>query len=345
MPIWIIRLIVIAVLGPPIGYGAWWSYTHLPGRYMDTEEAIEAYYAGEYRGAYNAFTRLAAEGHAKAQLGLAELYWNGKVPERIVGVGPYWYEQAANQGNATAAYIIAMEVGGIGDDDRIRWFQLSAKGSHPIAIAELGLNYLEGKYSLRPDHELGREILTRAGQDGNGYAAHVLANAYMFGPLETDPDQASVWYAAAVQAGNAAALTDLVRMRTAADSPLWNPEESYRWKLVQISWQARSDEGLRPNWMPPIEFLVFDESSAATPDPSGIPAVAFATERHVAALRAIDERMRAFATGRYESMGPLPDLDGLFLDLDASAIIRAEAKARLFLNGHPSPPTEPRLFD
>lgn len=72
-------------------------------RYHD---AIEAYQEGNYFKTYNLMTRLANDENVDAQAMLASLYFEGKGVDADKEQAIFWYQKAAEHGNAEAIAFI-----------------------------------------------------------------------------------------------------------------------------------------------------------------------------------------------------------------------------------------------
>jgi TPR repeat protein len=68
------------------------------------DTAVDDYNKGSYIKALNSFYVLAKNGDAKAQYNVGMIYANGKGVKKDVPQAMEWYEKAAQQGNASAAY-------------------------------------------------------------------------------------------------------------------------------------------------------------------------------------------------------------------------------------------------
>ncbi|MDR3372864.1 MAG: PAN domain-containing protein [Ancalomicrobiaceae bacterium] len=120
------------------------------------------------------------------------------------------YKEAADQGNAPAAYLYGMMVnrgvGGPQDDaEAERYFKLArTRGVAPAATA-LGLLYAGSDRPAGPGEADTLRLLEEAAQRGQGTAMYRLGEAYEKGrinrrPVVADPAQAQAWYGRALDA-------------------------------------------------------------------------------------------------------------------------------------------------
>ncbi|MDR3497102.1 MAG: PAN domain-containing protein [Ancalomicrobiaceae bacterium] len=120
------------------------------------------------------------------------------------------YKEAADQGNAAAAYLYAVManrgIGGPQDDQEAeRYFKLARSRGFVQATTALGLLYAgSDRFGIQGDGDTLR-LLEEAAQRGNAAAMYRLGEAYEKGrlnrrPVTPDPAQAQAWYGRALEA-------------------------------------------------------------------------------------------------------------------------------------------------
>jgi TPR repeat protein len=114
------------------------------------EDGVAANKAGDPRKALELWLPLAAQGHVKAQFGVASLYDVGQgVPENQSEAAK-WYRRAAEQGNAGAQFAIASAYyagQGVSRDyaEAAKWFRRAADQGDRISQLTLGGMYVLGQ--------------------------------------------------------------------------------------------------------------------------------------------------------------------------------------------------------
>jgi TPR repeat protein len=96
---------------------------------QDYDQGWVAYRRGDYATALHEWRPLAQQGSAAAQYRLGVMYTYGIMVERDFKKARKWYEKAARQGDALAAYELGR---GVWQDERqaAYWFQHGALGGH-----------------------------------------------------------------------------------------------------------------------------------------------------------------------------------------------------------------------
>src|SRR5262245_15772529 len=120
------------------------------------EEGDAAFLKKDYATAMRHWLPLAESGHARAQLGIARIYYGGLSVVRDYDVAFHWCSKSADQGEANAQYILgAMYRDGKGvardPSKAVSMFQKAAAQGIPGAQYNLGLMYMEGG-ALPVDH-------------------------------------------------------------------------------------------------------------------------------------------------------------------------------------------------
>src|SRR5438445_9767441 len=78
------------------------------GEYID---GLTAYKGGDYRTAFEMWTKAAGQGNADAQFGLGAMYDNGQGVAQDYQQALSWYRKAADQGNAEAQVNLGLMYG------------------------------------------------------------------------------------------------------------------------------------------------------------------------------------------------------------------------------------------
>lgn len=140
----------------------------------------------------------AERGSIRQEIELADAYFAGRGVTRDEKQAAYWYEKAANSGDAVAQLQIGFfyEAGiGVAQDSKraTAWFQRAVAGGSVQAKVNLGVAFIWGA-GVRKDPALGAQFLREAAQQGSGPGAYYLADAYYLGiGVQKDLEQAKHW--------------------------------------------------------------------------------------------------------------------------------------------------------
>ncbi|WP_374301260.1 hypothetical protein [Ferrovibrio sp.] len=110
-------------------------------------DGVKAYEAGDYAGAYAAWSPLAEGGDVAAMRNLGHLYRWGQGVERDIQQAMHWYRRAAETGfaraqaNLAAIYLQGDEGVAVDYAEARKWFEAAAKQGHAVAQYNLGLMY------------------------------------------------------------------------------------------------------------------------------------------------------------------------------------------------------------
>jgi TPR repeat protein len=146
------------------------------------EDGLDAYYKGNYELAKKLWEPLAAADDARAQAGLAKLYYSGLgVLHKDYAGALYWGEKAARNGEARAQYVLGTmyrEGEGVKKDlpRAVGLLQKAADQNHPWAQYDLGLMYDLGE-GVPHDRVVAYKWLTLAVLDRKGEDAQVVGPA------------------------------------------------------------------------------------------------------------------------------------------------------------------------
>jgi len=138
-----------------------------------------AYKSGDYKTAFEMWSKGAEQGLAKAQFSLGGMYERGEGVAQDYNQALSWYRKAADQGNADAQFNLGLMYGkGIGvpqdDTQSLFWFRKAANQGDSKAQINLGFLYLNGRgvpqdnvealkwFMLAPACETDEEIRDRA---------------------------------------------------------------------------------------------------------------------------------------------------------------------------------------
>jgi hypothetical protein len=134
-------------------------------------EGVTAAGRGDYAEAQRIFAASAAEGDAKSQFALAQMYAQGQGVGRSLPTAIDWYRKAAAQSNPGAenALGLAYESGqGVRRDERTAagWYAKAADHGYASAQVRLGIFYMEGRGVPQSD-QAALEWFDKAGAQGD----------------------------------------------------------------------------------------------------------------------------------------------------------------------------------
>ena len=147
------------------------------------DEAVNDYNKGSYIKALNTFYVLAKNGDPEAQYNVGLIYANGKGVKADSAHAMEWYEKAARQNNAAAAYNLAQLYEHMENKDthiyeKVKfWYEKSALGGLSQAQNNLAALYLEGK-QIPHDAKKAFELFKKAAAQGNANAQINIARMY-----------------------------------------------------------------------------------------------------------------------------------------------------------------------
>ncbi|NOX76425.1 MAG: sel1 repeat family protein [Gammaproteobacteria bacterium] len=182
------------------------------------ERGLNAYYAGDYKAAYNLTIPLASHGNAAAQNLLGMMYELGKgVPQNLAQSVAY-YRKAAEQGDMYAQYNLAVSYdtgNGLPQNFReaVRWLRRAADQGGDFAQYNLGVMYEEGR-GVKKDFKQAAQWYQQAAKSGHKQAQNNLGWLYETGQgVPQSLINAYAWFnAAAVQGFTVAAQKrDVIR--------------------------------------------------------------------------------------------------------------------------------------
>jgi len=161
-------------------------------------------------------------GEVEAQVELAEYFASGSKPDaEDARRAVFWYRQAAERGDADAAWALASLYRTLGEivpgarsdmDEAVVWYRRAAEQGHAEAMFDLGLLYSEGE-------GVPRDPMIAAGWFEQAADAGVARALFMLGTLfeqgvdgAPDLETASAWYSRAAEAGDATGAAAVKRL-------------------------------------------------------------------------------------------------------------------------------------
>lgn len=181
------------------------------------EAGVAASDRGDYQTAMRELLPLAEAGDERAQIVVAEFFFNGRGTPSDARQAAQWYLRAAQQGNAVAAAMLGMlyESGnGVAQDPReaFSWYLKAAR-----AGAVPAQNFLAGLYERGEGTERSLSEAAawyeKAASRGYAPAQNSLGTLFERGDgVNQDQRQAVAWYRKAAEQGDPMAATNLARM-------------------------------------------------------------------------------------------------------------------------------------
>ncbi len=170
------------------------------------ERGLKAYYAGDYRTAYNFTIPLASRGNASAQNLLGMMYELGKGVPQNLARSVVFYRQAAEQGDMYAQYNLAVSYdtgNGLPQNFReaVRWLRRAADQGGDFAQYNLGVMYEQGR-GVKKDFKQAAQWYQRAAKNGHKQAQNNLGWLYETGQgVPRSLIDAYAWFDAAAAQG------------------------------------------------------------------------------------------------------------------------------------------------
>ena len=146
----------------------------MPVRAATFEDGIAAQKAGDYSKAAAIWERLARQGHAGAQVKLADTYYKGLHRKQDFVRALAWYRKAAGQNHPEAQYMLGqMYTYGHGVkadyDEALKWFRRAAAQGHADAQYSIGASYFKG-FGVETDYVTAYAWMTLAMKNGSTLA-------------------------------------------------------------------------------------------------------------------------------------------------------------------------------
>jgi len=122
--------------------------------------------------------KAAEQGHDRAQVALATLYWDGDVVGKDFDEALKWYRKAADKGNAAAEFCLGhcyAEGEGVAKDkeEAVKWYTKSAERANADAQLALGSCLILGE-GINKDVGEGVKWIRKAAKQGNADAGSIL---------------------------------------------------------------------------------------------------------------------------------------------------------------------------
>ena len=170
------------------------------------ERGLDAYYAGDYKTAYDFATPLASEGNPEAENLLGMMYELGKGVPKNLKKSYAFYRKAAEQGDKYAQYNLAVSYdSGTGTTqnyhEAIKWFRRAAEQGASFAQYDLAVMLEQGRGSAKNFKEAA-EWYRKAAEQGHMQAQNNLAWLYESGKgVKQSLTTAYAWFNAAAAQG------------------------------------------------------------------------------------------------------------------------------------------------
>ena len=208
-------------------------------------EGVAAYRAKDYKTAITKFTVLATNGHAHAQLYLAEMYKSGQGVSSDYEAGHEMMLRSAENGHAESAYRLGLEHDRIfakkdSLEKAIPWYELAAKKGHKKSLGRLAALY-EIETGDFANKEKYLHWLHKAADAKHASSMLALARLYNIGKLvKADQVEAVRLTKDAAKYGNPEAQYYLSRMYADGQGVEADPDEAAKWLSYSASnkWPA-----------------------------------------------------------------------------------------------------------
>lgn len=151
----------------------------------DLEAARQAIEARDFASAAAIYQTLAAQGNAKAQYNLGQMFWHGEGVARDADQALAWYRKSAEAGYAEAQYTLASlhfrRLARLPEDaEAVAWYRRAAEQGHVKSQLNLGDLYFKGEV-VAPDIDAAMDWYRKASSGGSGLARQHLGVIYAQG--------------------------------------------------------------------------------------------------------------------------------------------------------------------
>lgn len=209
----------------------------------------------------------AAQGDAKAQTNLGQMYDLGEGVPQNYAQARHWWERAAAQGNATAQFFLGMQYGlgrGVPKDyvQERQWYEQAATQGHAKAQFLLGSMYANFR-GVPQDYAKAAQWYEQAAAQGHARAQSALGELYHRGEgVPRNYGKARQWYEQAATQGDAKAQLHLGVMYANGQGVPQDHVRAYMWSslaaahstdTVQAQAKYRIDESTRN--MTPVQLV------------------------------------------------------------------------------------------
>lgn len=168
------------------------------------QDALDAIQAGDTARAFGIYTQLAAEGNAKAEYNLGQMYLSGDGVSQDMDQATHWFRRSAEHGFAEAQYMLGSlhfhRVAPLqSPEEAIMWYRKAAEQGHARSELNLGDLYLKGEV-VPQDTGQALRWYRLAASHGSGEAQHHLGMLYVSGEgVDKDLVQGYMWLKLAVE--------------------------------------------------------------------------------------------------------------------------------------------------
>jgi len=182
----------------------------------DVEMGVKAYDKGDFKTAYQIFSKAAENNIALAQTSLGLMYYKGQGVQKDYKEAVKWYRRAAEQGYARAQSNLGTMYAkgeGVQRDDREaeKWFRLAAEQGYAAGQANLGLFYVLNRGVQ--GYKEAIKWFRLAAEQGDADGQYFLAVMFKMGTgVLQDYKEAAKWFRLAVEQGNAKAKCPLAEL-------------------------------------------------------------------------------------------------------------------------------------
>lgn len=155
------------------------------------EEALDAYYTGDYQTAIEIWKPQAEAGDAEAQFYLGAMIGAGQGVDKDLTESARWFEKAAKQGNVEAQYNLGVaykDGQGVAQDNAraVKWWREAAEAGYARAQYNLASMYYYGQ-GVSKDTNLARSWYSKAAEQGDQAAARILTKLGSVQPRSNEP--------------------------------------------------------------------------------------------------------------------------------------------------------------
>lgn len=160
-----------------------------------------------YSKAISTYKELAANGNARAELRIAEMYRDGLGVAQDIDASVRWLQQSAKHGNSKAQGDLGgiYAVGKLLPRDLKKAFfliEMAAKAGDIVAQVDLGWAYMSDYLEMPPNYKLAMEWSLKAANQGEGEGASNVGLLYENGwGVPVNYSEAAKWYKKAIEYG------------------------------------------------------------------------------------------------------------------------------------------------
>jgi uncharacterized protein len=173
----------------------------------DFNAGYKAYENGDYARALAELRPLAAQGDAKAERLLGEIYADGLGVDQDYKQAALWYRRSADQGFAPAMADLGdlyFYGNGVRQDQKeaLRWYRRGAERGDADAEYDFGLIFHDASAGQKQNFDLAMKWFLRAANQGNPAALNMVGYMHDMGEgAAEDPKEAVRWYVKSADKG------------------------------------------------------------------------------------------------------------------------------------------------